>query len=131
MPYVSACAARIAGRGWDVTKYALGAVNEYAGGSNTEHRAKMHEGVATLRAQLPNSLLLCAGAGWNAPGVLTDGTFVPPSDDRILVEWHWYDDNARDISAAQHWQDVVSAWATQNNRVTIASEWGLNDPASG
>ena len=102
MPYLSACAARIAGRGWDITKYALGAVNEYAGGTNTEHRAKMHEVVATLRAQLPNTLLLCASAGWNAPDVLTDGTFVPPPDDRILVEWHGYDDNGRDISAAQH-----------------------------
>ncbi len=128
MPYLRAAAQRVGRRNWEVSRYALGAVNEYAGGTNAEHRAKMHEATAVLRAELPDTLLVVAGGYWGHPDHLMDGTFVPPRDGRILVQWHCYDPNAADVRAGQHWQDRLSAWAAANDLVTYCGEWGVGPP---
>lgn len=62
MPHLRACARRIRERGWDVTKYAVGAAQEYGGGNNAQHRVKRLEALAVLREELPNSLLVSASA---------------------------------------------------------------------
>lgn len=139
MPYLTRCGKRIAARNWDVRKYAVGAANEYGGGNNGLHKTRMHQAVATLRAELPNSLLVCAAALWNDPGsILGDvsswagpmGTFEPPADTRLLVQWHKYDDNAHNADGANYWQGRLNTWAADNNRVTFCGEWGRG-PADG
>ncbi len=128
MPYLRAAARRIEGRNWDVSRYALGAANEYAAGTNAEHRAKMHEATAALRAELPNSLLVAASGYWGHPGHLMDGTFVPPRDGRILVQWHCYEPDAADVRSSRQWQNRISAWAAANRLVTYCGEWGIGPP---
>jgi Cellulase (glycosyl hydrolase family 5) len=132
MPYLRACAERIAARNWDVARYAVGAANEYAGGTHAGHRARMHEAVATLRGRLPHSLLLCAGCSWGDPGRLMGdggaGEFVPPPDDRILVQWHQYNQAASDVSTPQDLQRRLAEWATRRKLVTICGEWGIGPP---
>lgn len=139
MPLLRNCAQRIRARNWDAARYAVGAAQEYGGGTNAQHRAKMHEAVATLRKELPNSLLVCASAYWNDPGALLGdtingtamGTFVPPPDDRVIVQWHKYDYNAERFSAADYWNKRLLEWAQANNRVTFCGEYGLAPPAGG
>ncbi len=127
VPYVRSFARRIASRNWDVSRYCLGAVNEYAGGTNASHRAKMHELTGVLRAELPHTLLSVGGGYWKDPDFLVDGSFVPPPDDRIIVDWHKYDE-ADHIGTSQRLHQRVSRWAAANNLVTFCGEWGIGPP---
>lgn len=140
MPLLRNFAIRVRGRNWDVNKYTLGAINEYGGGTNAQHRVKMHECIATLRAELPNTLLMAAGGHWNDPEWMgnfgdregANDPYVPPPDDRVIHEWHKYSMYATDIENAR-WYGAMLKERVEDalGIVTICGEWGLGPSTGG
>lgn len=130
MPHLREYARRIRSRNWDLARCAIGAAQEYAAGSNIEHQAKMHEAIAVMREELPNHLLMAAGADWDSPWTLIDGTFVPPPDDRVIYQWHIYAENADNIRTTEDLQYWLSQWSAETNLVTLCGEYGTA-PAGG
>jgi hypothetical protein len=128
VPYLRACGRRIAARGWDPARYAVGAANEYAAGSNAGHRQKRLEALRTLRGELPRSLLLSAAARWGSPWAMLEDSYDPGADAWVLHQWHHYDERAWDVAVCRGIQDRVAAWARRRNVVTICGEWGVGPP---
>ncbi len=128
VPYLRACGRRIAARGWDPARYAVGAANEYAAGSNAGHRQKRLEALRALRGELPHSLLLSAAARWGSPWAMLEDSYDPGPDTRVLHQWHHYDERAWDVAVCRGIQDRVAAWARRRNVVTICGEWGVGPP---
>ncbi len=128
MTHLRACAERIKARNWNVTRYAVGAVNEYGGGTNAGHQAKRLEALSVLRSVLPNTLLMSASANWNEVWVLLNGSYAPGSDTRVIHEWHYYADNAGALATTQDIQNNVGPWAARNNLVTLCGEYSKGPP---
>ena len=130
MPHIREFGRQVRARNWDVTRCAIGAAQEYGGGTNTSHQAKMHEAIKVLREELPNHLLLAASANWGNPWTLIDGTFVPPPDDRVLYQWHIYADAADQVSTTEDIQYWLSQWSAETGLVTWCGEYSTA-PADG
>lgn len=129
-PYIEACAQSLASRNFDPRKFAVGVCNEYGGGSNTGYEAKREELLDVLHGALPNHVIITAGANWNNPWTMVDGTLLVKPDKPRVHQWHWYADNAGELWRTQDIQANMSAWASANNTVVVCGEYS-KAPASG
>lgn len=128
--YVSRFAGLVAARNFDKRKVAVGSAQEWAYKTNAFYQKARLAFTAALRAKLPGFILVENGANWNDPSTLVDGTFVPNTDKLVVYQWHEYNMNAEQLSAAIATGNKVKTWADSKGVLAFCGEWGKG-PASG
>jgi hypothetical protein len=123
--HVALCGEVAAQHHFDPTKFALGPVNEYAGGTNAEwnpHRARWNQ---ILRERLPGYVLTTGGANWKASSSLYDDNagFEVFDDLRVIYDWHHYE--SRDSDGWAWTEQQLAAWRdAHGGRPTLNGEAG-------
>lgn len=120
------CADWTAERAFDTKRFALGPVNEWAGGDDNDTyndtRQKYHD---VLRAKLPGFVLTTGPSYWKSRDHLYDPAkkFKTFSDLRVVYEWHHY--SSLDENGWKGEAQKLAAWRSANGgRPTICGEAG-------
>lgn len=126
--YIRRCARAIAEQNFDPHKIAIGAVNEYANGTNRSFEARREECTDILHQALPNHVIVTNGADYGAPATMMDGTLRVDPEKPRLHQWHMYELDAGSLDAVRRWQERIQRWADANRTVTYCGEWGIGPP---
>jgi hypothetical protein len=130
--YLDMASKAIAEEGFDPAMLAVGAVNEWAGGSNASWNAQRMHVNAILRANLPGFVLVTGSANWKYHGDLMRDDFQLSDDPLMIYDVHAYEDAANDAS---HWTDLVArlgAWSTaHSNAQVLFGEAGFGNSFDG
>lgn len=134
--HIEHCAAWTAKWKLDPTMFALGSVNEWAGGDDNTlynaHRKRFH---AILRKALPGYVLTTGPAYWKSRDYLYDTSkkFETFDDLRVVYEWHHYSSLDRAGWTAE--ESKLASWrASHGGRPTVCGEAGAgywDEPVSG
>ena len=124
--HIDHCATWTAARHFAPDKFAIGPVNEWAGGDdNTTYNALRQKYHATLRAKLPGYVLTTGPGYWKSRDWLYDPSkkFETFADKRVLYEWHHY--SSLDGPGWASEAAKLEAWRNANGGVpTICGEAG-------
>lgn len=126
--HIRRCAAAIAAQDLDPRRMAVGAVSEYADGTNRGFEARRELCTDILHQALPNHVIVTNGADYGAPATMMDGTLRIDPDKPRLHQWHMYELDAGNLEAVRHWQERIQHWADANRTVTYCGEWGIGPP---
>lgn len=120
------CADWTAERAFDEKRFALGPVNEWAGGEDNDTynatRLTYHD---VLRAKLPGYVLTTGPGYWKSRDWLYDADkkFKTFSDLRVVYEWHHY--SSLDEGGWKSEAEKLAAWRKENGgRPTVCGEAG-------
>lgn len=124
--HMNNCATWSASRNFDPSMFALGSVNEWAGGDDNDTyndtRQKYHD---VLRAKLPGYVLTTGPGYWKSRDWIYDASkkFKTFSDMRVIYEWHHY--SSLDANGWKSEAQKLDAWRSANGgRPTICGEAG-------
>lgn len=128
MAHVERTAQAIAARNWDPAKVVVGAVNEYAAGTNKGFEAKRERMMGILRKHLPKHVLVNNGCNWGDPWKLIDPSFKVMPDRRMIYQWHLYHHDAGNVAVCEDIQKHVGGWAAEKGATVYCGEWGIGPP---
>lgn len=124
--HIANCADWTAQRHLDPAMFAIGPVNEWAGGDdNTTYNSYRQHYHDVLRAKLPGYVLTTGPGYWKSRDWLYDPSkkFETFSDLRVVYEWHHY--SSLDAAGWQAEEAKLQAWRNANGgRPTICGEAG-------
>jgi hypothetical protein len=124
--HLANCAEWTAKRHLDPKLFALGPVNEWAGGDdNTLYNDLRKHAHELLRAKLPGYVLTTGPAYWKSRDYLYDPAkkFEVFDDLRVIYEWHHY--SSLDAAGWKAEEGKLAAWrASHGGRPTVCGEAG-------
>ena len=128
--HIANCARWTADHHMDPTMFALGPVNEWAGGDDNttfnDHRLHFH---GVLRAALPGYVLTTGPGYWKSRDWLYDAArkFTTFDDLRVVYEWHEY--STLDVAGWTSEEAKLDGWRkAHGGRPTICGEAGPGWP---
>ena len=138
--YVRMFGAACRARNWPVDRVAIGTINEYGGGRNTDWYPERVRWNAILREELPNHTLVEGPCNWKDPRALFDPGFIPwggmpavgaytPWDDENTIQdcHHYLEWDTPTANDGLGWiGNQVAAWCTANNRRMYMGEHGFD-----
>jgi hypothetical protein len=119
---------------WDLSKIAVGTVNEWAGGDNNTYNAVRIKYHNIVRAKLgPNVIMVTNGAYWGDASTLNNSLQLPSDGGPLMVQVHTYL-GMGDATNAASWaniQKAALAWSDSHGGIPVTfGEAALGDWSS-
>ena len=111
--------------------FAIGPVNEWAGGENTTYNGDRIDLHNRLASKLPNHVLVTGAAGWCSKEKLLDGLWEAPTYRRFVAQFHNYEGAIQSDGHWAYWMDRFREFRERNAGIPVycgeAGYWDFSD----